>query len=117
MPAKSAVAVPIENVDLDGQWIIVNRAASESGGRRDIRADLKARAFVAASPGNLHAEPADAHQLFQRYFRLSGEFDSFRDTGLFPARGSRAAAGPPPRHRGMPTVCTALLLATRNVLR
>ena len=39
-----AVAVPIENVDLDGQWIKVDRTASESGGRRDIRADLKTRA-------------------------------------------------------------------------
>ncbi len=34
----------IENVDLDGQWITVDRTASESGGRRDIRADLKTRA-------------------------------------------------------------------------
>ena len=41
---EEAVAVPIENVDLDGQWITVDRTASESGGRRDIRADLKTRA-------------------------------------------------------------------------
>lgn len=41
---EEAVAVPIENVDLDGQWIKVDRTASESGGRRDIRADLKTRA-------------------------------------------------------------------------
>src|SRR5208282_5078916 len=41
---EEAVAVPIENVDLDGQWITVDRTASESGGRRDIRADMKTRA-------------------------------------------------------------------------
>jgi integrase len=41
---EEAVAVPIENVDLEGQWITVDRTASESGGRRDIRADLKTRA-------------------------------------------------------------------------
>jgi hypothetical protein len=29
---------------LDGQWIQVDRTARESGGRRDIRADLKSRA-------------------------------------------------------------------------
>jgi integrase len=29
---EEAVAVPIENVDLDGQWINVDRTASESGG-------------------------------------------------------------------------------------
>jgi len=38
---EEAVAVPIENVDLDGQWITVDRTASESGGKRDIRDDLK----------------------------------------------------------------------------
>ena len=41
---EEAVAVPIENVDLDGQWITVDRTASESGGRRDTPADLKTRA-------------------------------------------------------------------------
>jgi integrase len=41
---EEAVAVPIENVDLDGQWITVDRTASESGGRRDIREDMKTRA-------------------------------------------------------------------------
>jgi integrase len=41
---EEAVAVPVENVDLDGQWITVDRTASESGGKRDIRADLKTRA-------------------------------------------------------------------------
>jgi integrase len=43
---EEAVAVPIENVDLDGQWITVDRTASESGGRRDIRDDMKTRAAV-----------------------------------------------------------------------
>jgi integrase len=41
---EEAVAVPIENVDLDGQWITVDRTASESGGRRDIRDDMKTKA-------------------------------------------------------------------------
>jgi integrase len=41
---EEAVAVPIENVDLNGQWINVDRTASESGGKRDVRADLKTRA-------------------------------------------------------------------------
>jgi integrase len=41
---EEAVAIPIQNVDLDGQWITVDRTASESGGRRDIRAALKTRA-------------------------------------------------------------------------
>jgi integrase len=49
---EEAVAVPVENVDLDGQWITVDRTASESGGKRDIRDDLKTRAAerVAAIP-------------------------------------------------------------------
>ncbi len=37
---EEAVAAPVENVDLDGQWITIDRTASESGGRRDIRDDL-----------------------------------------------------------------------------
>src|SRR5260370_4258916 len=41
---EEGVAVPIENVALAGQRIPVDRTASESGGRRDIRADLKTRA-------------------------------------------------------------------------
>jgi integrase len=41
---EEAVAVPIDNVDLDGQWITIDRTASESGGKRDIRTDLKTRA-------------------------------------------------------------------------
>lgn len=41
---EEAVAVPIGNVDPDGQWITVDRTASESGGRRDVRVDMKTRA-------------------------------------------------------------------------
>ncbi|NLT56604.1 MAG: site-specific integrase [Actinomycetales bacterium] len=41
---EEAVAVPIENVNLDSQWIRIDRTASESGGKRDIRDDLKTRA-------------------------------------------------------------------------
>jgi len=41
---EEAVAVPMENVDLGGQRITVDRTASESGGKRDVRADLKTRA-------------------------------------------------------------------------
>jgi integrase len=41
---EETVAVPMENVDLGGQWITVDRTASESGGKRDVRADLKTRA-------------------------------------------------------------------------
>jgi integrase len=49
---EEAAAVPIGNVDLDGQWITVDRTASESGGKRDIRDDMKTRAGerVAAIP-------------------------------------------------------------------
>jgi integrase len=49
---EEAVAVPIENVDLDGQWITVDRTASESGGRRDVRIETKTHAAerVAAIP-------------------------------------------------------------------
>lgn len=49
---EEAVAVPIEHVDLDGQWITVDRTASESGGKRGIREDLKIPAAerVAAIP-------------------------------------------------------------------
>jgi hypothetical protein len=36
--------VPIGNVSLDGQCMKVDRTASESGGRRDVREDLKTRA-------------------------------------------------------------------------
>ena len=41
---EEAVAVPIGNVSLDGQSIRIDRTASESGGRRDIRQDMKTRA-------------------------------------------------------------------------
>jgi integrase len=43
---EEAVAVPAENVDLEGQCITVDRTASESGGRRDVRQDMKSRAAV-----------------------------------------------------------------------
>ncbi len=43
---EEAVAVPVDNVDLDGQCMTVDRTASESGGRRDIRNDMKTRAAV-----------------------------------------------------------------------
>jgi hypothetical protein len=38
------VAVPIGNVSLDRQSMRIDRSASESGGRRDIRQDMKTRA-------------------------------------------------------------------------
>jgi integrase len=41
---EEAVAVPIGNVSLDGQCMRIDRTASESGGRRDVREDLKTRA-------------------------------------------------------------------------
>jgi hypothetical protein len=41
---EEAVAVPIGNVSLDGQSMKIDRTASESGGRRDVREDLKTRA-------------------------------------------------------------------------
>src|SRR5262249_11644705 len=43
---EEAVAVPIGNVDLNGQRMTVDRTASESGGRRDVRQDMKTRAAV-----------------------------------------------------------------------
>jgi integrase len=41
---EEAVAVPMRNVNLDGQSITIDRTASESGGRRDVREDMKTRA-------------------------------------------------------------------------
>jgi integrase len=41
---EEAVAVPIGNVNLDGQCTTIDRTASESGGRRDVREDMKTRA-------------------------------------------------------------------------
>ncbi len=43
---EEAVAVPVDNVDLNGQCMTVDRTASESGGRRDVRNDMKTRAAV-----------------------------------------------------------------------
>jgi len=36
----------VTNVNLHAQWMIIDRTASESGGRRDIREDMKTRAAV-----------------------------------------------------------------------
>ena len=43
---EEAVAVLASSVDVDNQSIIVERTASESGGRRDVREDMKTRAAV-----------------------------------------------------------------------
>lgn len=43
---EEAVAVLIDSVNLGGQSMIIDRTASESGGRRDIREDMKTRAAV-----------------------------------------------------------------------
>jgi integrase len=43
---EEAVAVLIGSVNLDGQCITIDRTASESGGRRDVREDMKTRAAV-----------------------------------------------------------------------
>jgi len=43
---EEAVAVPVINISLDSQWMIIDRTASESGGRRDVREDMKTRAAV-----------------------------------------------------------------------
>jgi integrase len=43
---EEAVAVPVGNVDLDGQRMTIDQTASESGGRRDVREDMKTRAAV-----------------------------------------------------------------------
>jgi integrase len=43
---EEAVAVPIGNVSLEDQCMTIDRTASESGGRRDVREDMKTRAAV-----------------------------------------------------------------------
>lgn len=43
---EEAAAVPIENVDLENQCMVIDRTASESGGKRDVREDMKTRAAV-----------------------------------------------------------------------
>jgi integrase len=43
---EEAVAILIESVSLDDQSVIIERTASESGGRRDVREDMKTRAAV-----------------------------------------------------------------------
>jgi integrase len=41
---EEAVAVPAANVDLESQAMMIDRTASESGGRRDVREEMKTRA-------------------------------------------------------------------------
>ena len=41
-----SVAVLIDSVNLSGQSMIIDRTASESGGRRDVREDMKTRAAI-----------------------------------------------------------------------
>jgi integrase len=43
---EEAVAVLIDSVNLDGHSMTIDRTASESGGRRDVREDMKTRAAV-----------------------------------------------------------------------
>ena len=43
---EEAAAVPVGNVLLEDQSMIIDRTASESGGRRDVREDMKTRAAV-----------------------------------------------------------------------
>jgi hypothetical protein len=43
---EEAAVVPISNVRLEDQSMIIDRTASESGGRRDVREDMKTRAAV-----------------------------------------------------------------------
>ena len=43
---EEAVAVPVGNVSLEDQCMTIDRTASESGGRRDVREDMKSRAAV-----------------------------------------------------------------------
>jgi integrase len=43
---EEAAAVLAQNVDLEAQCMTIDRTASESGGRRDVREDMKSRAAV-----------------------------------------------------------------------
>jgi integrase len=43
---EEAVTVLIDSVNVSGQSMIIDRTASESGGRRDVREDMKTRASV-----------------------------------------------------------------------
>lgn len=43
---EEAVAVLIGSVNLEGQYMTIDRTASESGGRRDVREDMKTSAAV-----------------------------------------------------------------------
>lgn len=52
---EEAVAVPIGNVSLDGQCMRIDRTASESGGRQDVR-----RLYACANQELGDGEGADA---------------------------------------------------------
>jgi hypothetical protein len=43
---EEAVAIPIGSVSIDEQSMIIDRTASESGGRREAREDMETRAVV-----------------------------------------------------------------------
>jgi integrase len=62
---EEAVAVPIGNVNLAAQSMWIDRTASESGGRRDVRDDLKTRAAERTAMIPDIAMPA-AHRLAER---------------------------------------------------
>jgi len=47
---EEAVAVPIGNVSLDGQYMKIDWTASESSGHRDVREDLKGAAKASPEP-------------------------------------------------------------------
>lgn len=68
---EDAVAVPVASVNLDGQSMLIDRTAGESGGRRDIREDMKTPAAVrtvmipdiampAVSPTAVHTDASAA---------------------------------------------------------
>jgi hypothetical protein len=40
---EEAVAVPIGSVDLEGQCMVIDRTASESGGRQDVNRAMEGR--------------------------------------------------------------------------
>ncbi len=62
---EEAVAAPVGNVDLEHQCMTIDRTASESGGRRDVREDMKTRAAVRTVMIPDIAMPA-ARRLFDR---------------------------------------------------
>ncbi len=62
---EEAVAVPIGSVDLGRQCMVIDRTASESGGRRDVREDMKTRAAARTVMIPDIAMPA-VHRLVER---------------------------------------------------